>query len=290
MHRSIDRLCTHHSGYWHPRNLKQRYHHNDTARICQEHFLLAFCNIYVRFYCLIDLHPQVALQSAQLLNGWGKYRNPPILQPSIKTHSKFSELRNTDLLKVVIRENYKKPSNSARFPIHCNTAHKQPTNTMKAFTILSIAATALCASAQNFTFRVTDLNNKSIGNLTSLHSGAGFNYFFVNYPDPTPEMYYLDSENVAQLEVEAPYPYLVGTLGNFLAVGPSISPMELSIVDGQVMNHEFTACFDVSDPYNYSKKYRAIVFNQGEVVSNESDCIPVRLFVDPQVNQPEGTN
>lgn len=155
---------------------------------------------------------------------------------------------------------------------------------MKTSTILSIVASALGASAQNFMFRITDLNNESIGTLTSVHSGAGFNYYFVNYPNPNPEIYSLASDDVAQLEIDSPYPYLVGTLDNFLAVGPSIAPVDLDIQNGQVMNQAFAACYNVNDPYNYSKTYRALVFlPQGEILSNESECIPVRLYIDPEV-------
>lgn len=159
---------------------------------------------------------------------------------------------------------------------------------MKAATIFSIFATALGASlptsSQNYVLRVTDLNDQNIGNLTSLHSGAGFNYYFLNYPDSTTEVYTINSNGQAQLDVNFQYPFNVGTQGDFLAVGPSISPITLDIQNEQIVNYNFAACYNVNDPYDYSKNYRAIVlFQDGETISNESNCIPVRIFIDPEV-------
>lgn len=149
---------------------------------------------------------------------------------------------------------------------------------MKSATILTTLATAMGVVAKNVTFSVSDAENNDLGSLVSLHSGAGFNFFFLS-EGTSSQVYDLESDNVASLIVpDSQYPYNVGTLAQFFAVGPLITPLTLDLDDGVIENYNFWGCYNVNDPYNYSATRRAVLYNEkGNSTAPASDCIPLTL-------------
>lgn len=149
---------------------------------------------------------------------------------------------------------------------------------MKIATILSTFAAAMGAAATNVTFSVSDSENNDLGSLVSIHSGAGFNFFFLS-EGANSQVYDLKSDNVASLVVpDAQYPYNVGTLAQFLAVGPLVTPLTLDLNDDVIENYNFWGCYNVNDPYNYSATRRAVLFtDKGNSTAPANDCISLTL-------------
>ncbi|WPK26942.1 hypothetical protein PUMCH_004311 [Australozyma saopauloensis] len=150
---------------------------------------------------------------------------------------------------------------------------------MKTSFILTSLAAALSASAQLVTFGVVDEKNNNLGLPNNLHSGAGFDFYFVGANQEILQ-YNIDNNGVATLNVNYEYPFHVGAFENYFAVGPAVTPANLEIVDNKITNWNFWACYDTSDPYNYSAKNRAIVVNEkGNSTAPGSQCIPVFITV-----------
>lgn len=118
-------------------------------------------------------------------------------------------------------------------------------------------------------------NGQSIGYLTSLHEGAGFNYFFVG---PSGETYNFDpSTNI----LSAPQGQFTGNFGvfaPFLAIGPAVTPEALKLDKDKITNYNFWACSNVQDPYNYSQSTPVIVVNgRGNDTAPFASCKKVEL-------------
>lgn len=153
---------------------------------------------------------------------------------------------------------------------------------MKTSTVLASLAVAMGAAARNVTLGVVDVNFHK-ANINSRHSGAGFNYFFVGSETGYPDLYDLNDDGVATLNIDSQYPYNVGVLGNYFAVGPLITPVKLEVADGAIDNYQFWACLNTNDPYNYSTKDRVILVNEkGNSTAPSSECISVKILVEDQ--------
>lgn len=143
-----------------------------------------------------------------------------------------------------------------------------------------LAAITSVAAARNVTFHALDQDGTEIGYLSAINSGYGFDYYFLDYPDARKDQYYIDGANVAQLEVSADVPYVVGSQDGFLAVGSPINPVSLVIQNDLIGNWKFWACYDANDPYGYSTKYRTIMVTERDIINPPaSKCVSVEISV-----------
>lgn len=149
---------------------------------------------------------------------------------------------------------------------------------MKFSTILPFFAAALAAPTQDteLSLFAKSGDGSVSGYLTSIHEGAGFNYFLVQEKG---EPLDIKGENLALADVyisgNKQNDYNVGYLENFLAAGPSVTPGTFTFNSANALQSDktFWACKNIGDPYNYSERAYVIAFGD----KPGDDCVEVAL-------------
>lgn len=121
------------------------------------------------------------------------------------------------------------------------------------------------------------LNNKG---LSSIHEGAGINYFFLNSDGPQAEDFTYD-EAKSQLSTQlGNIPATVGLEGSILVNGV-LGPAEIKEQDGVLSFNgttQFYGCKNVQDPYRYSQESYMVVTD-----NSKGDCVPIQIkFADEE--------
>ncbi|KAH3673342.1 hypothetical protein WICMUC_003702 [Wickerhamomyces mucosus] len=149
------------------------------------------------------------------------------------------------------------------------------------FLVTSISATSiqLWAGGDNF-----PANEEQRG-LSSIHEGAGFNYFFLGTNAQTFE--YSESEGKIYQPISEQYNYTVGHFTEsefpFLVSGVAGTPLSFKIEDGVLLNengYNFYIAKNVSDPYNYGQNAYTvgIAANDSSFVNKYEDVREITVF------------
>lgn len=141
---------------------------------------------------------------------------------------------------------------------------------MKFSTIASASIVSL-AAAENIKLEVIGDDNQSQGFVSSIHEGAGINYFLVGENGQS-----LTYEGSSIYFNAADFKFNMGYINEYLAIGPSVTPVEWSFNKGNVLatSKFLWACSNTNDPYNYSASLKIIV--TGDNAPNDS-CARVTL-------------
>uniref|UniRef100_A0A0L0NYV1 Uncharacterized protein n=1 Tax=Candidozyma auris TaxID=498019 RepID=A0A0L0NYV1_CANAR len=142
---------------------------------------------------------------------------------------------------------------------------------MKFSTLAFIASTAIAAETVNLQVVSDngDLNGKGI---QWLHEGAGFAYFKVI--DQLGQEFQYDADHKLLYQPEQQYPANVGEMFDFLAVGISVTPSNVTFNEkGELdIGKQIYACKNVNDPYHYFDSSYGLLLD----APNES-CVKVAL-------------
>lgn len=139
---------------------------------------------------------------------------------------------------------------------------------------LSVAAFATLAAAvveAAVTLTVTDSTNESLNGLglSSIHEGAGINYFLLG--SGAEDLEYVDGKLQAQV---GNYPYFFNYDSNIVQLSVVDSPT-VTITDGKLdLGQQVYACKNINDPYNYSQRSFAVTI--GEL---GDECYPISIKV-----------
>lgn len=142
-------------------------------------------------------------------------------------------------------------------------------------TIASLAALSATALADFLLYAANEDRSVS-GSLYSKHEGAGLNYVFLT--SGTGDSFSQDGDHVvSDIANGGPYPYNLGYEGEYLAVGPSVTPETFTFNSGRTLQtgKQFWACKNLGDPYSYSNSEYTIVF--GDNAPNDS-CVKVSIY------------
>lgn len=142
---------------------------------------------------------------------------------------------------------------------------------MKFLTTAAFATLAAAVANAAVTLTVTDSTNDSLNGmgLSSIHEGAGINYFLLG--TNAEDLEYVDGKLQAQL---GNFPYFFNADQNIVQLSVVASPT-VKITDGKIdLGSQVYACKNINDPYNYSKSSYAVVV--GEM---GTDCYPISIKV-----------
>lgn len=122
---------------------------------------------------------------------------------------------------------------------------------------------------------VTESSNAEVSGkgISSIHEGAGINYFLVGTTANGEDLTYADNQLSSQA---GSLTYRVSKSGDFLA-NSVLEPSTVDIssgyakIDGQT---DFFACKNVNDPYNYSQDSYAVVTSK-----QNDECVDIKLKV-----------
>ncbi|OWB59640.1 hypothetical protein B5S32_g1830 [[Candida] boidinii] len=149
---------------------------------------------------------------------------------------------------------------------------------MKYSYVLSAAALASSAIAEDIEFVVKSDNELNGRGVYNIHEGAGINYWFVSSDASTtgPLTYDAEAGTITEPFTEQ-YLIYFDVLGSFIAQSVAGPNADLTFDDEGVLSINGTstiqACNDVQDPYSYSKNSRALIFGDAP---NDA-CLPIEL-------------
>lgn len=126
------------------------------------------------------------------------------------------------------------------------------------FSTLAFAGLALAESQIHL--KVQDDSAANGLYLSSIHEGAGINYFLLG---ANGENLLFNGTAIRGEEVYE-YPFNLGVIFNYLALGPSVSPLTVSF-NGDVLNPlsgSYWACKNTLDPYGYTKSQYIIALGE----------------------------
>lgn len=149
---------------------------------------------------------------------------------------------------------------------------------MKYSTVLSAAALASSAIAEDIAFYIKSDNELNGNGIYNTHEGAGINYWFASTSSSTtgPLVYDAEAGTITEDLSENFNPYfdLVGSFVAQSVLGPNA---KLTFDDEGVLSINGTsklyACNNVNDPYMYSTSSRAIIYGDAP---NDA-CLPIQL-------------
>ncbi|OWB57530.1 hypothetical protein B5S28_g3481 [[Candida] boidinii] len=149
---------------------------------------------------------------------------------------------------------------------------------MKYSTVLSAAALASSAIAEDIAFYIKSDNELNGNGIYNTHEGAGINYWFASTSSSTtgPLVYDAEAGTITEDLSENFNPYfdLVGSFVAQSVLGPNA---KLTFDDEGVLSINGTsklyACNNVNDPYMYSTSSRAIIYGDAP---NDA-CLPIEL-------------
>lgn len=143
------------------------------------------------------------------------------------------------------------------------------------FTPLAFSALAAAVSAETINLVTVSDNHVVTGQyLSSIHEGAGFNYFLLS----TVAGDSLTYSDKAITEPQGDYTANLGVMGDYLAIGPAVTPSSATFPDGEYLTLDsgvkFWACLNTSDPYQYSSSNYIVL--TGSTAPFDS-CVAVSL-------------
>lgn len=146
---------------------------------------------------------------------------------------------------------------------------------MKFTLAASALASAAIVAADSAVLSVTS-GDQTLGYLYSKHEGAGFNYFFLTNSAGAQTFDYNASTKQLSFQAGA-YPYNFGSFAPYLAVGPAVTPVALTLDGDKITNFNFWSCSNTQDPYGYSNSEKVIAINSA---SNSTAPFPSCTKVD----------
>lgn len=126
-------------------------------------------------------------------------------------------------------------------------------------TVLAAAVLALPIFAEQIYFAAESEDGNIYGPLSSIHEGAGFNYFLIS-SGGTGEIF--DLQGGFAVDKEGNFDFNVGEFGGYFAAGPAVSPEILTFTGDVLDTHDFWACLDTNDPYQYSEQEYIIAVSE----------------------------
>ncbi|KAJ8143776.1 hypothetical protein OY671_003102 [Metschnikowia pulcherrima] len=140
---------------------------------------------------------------------------------------------------------------------------------------LSALASLAAVTAESVTFSAVSSDKSIDAPISSIHEGAGINYFLVAEGGSGEEF---DLENGVATSKQGQYTANVGLLGSIFAAGPAVSPSTLEFDGNTVENYNFFACKNIGDPYSYSTRSYVITANEkGNNTAPFGECTPVSI-------------
>ncbi|KAF3987966.1 hypothetical protein FT663_03505 [Candidozyma haemuli var. vulneris] len=139
-------------------------------------------------------------------------------------------------------------------------------------TIALIATTA--AAAETFNLQIVSDDSELNGSgIQGLHEGAGISYFGVS--GQLGQEFEYDAEKKTLHQEQGTFTANVGTSGNYFAVGPAITPSEVTFDDeGKFdIGQQLWACKNLTDPYRYFTDSYGVVVGES---ANDS-CVKIGL-------------
>ncbi|GEQ69584.1 hypothetical protein JCM33374_g3256 [Metschnikowia sp. JCM 33374] len=146
-------------------------------------------------------------------------------------------------------------------------------STTFAFTALASLA---AASAESIFFTAKSDDNSINAPISSIHEGAGINYFLVAQGG-SGEVF--DLTNGVATTKQGPFTANVGVSGPYFAAGPAISPETLTFKGDVLDTNNFWACKNTGDPYSYSaNSYIVAVTDKGNNTAPFASCSAVKIL------------
>lgn len=141
--------------------------------------------------------------------------------------------------------------------------------------VLSALASLVATAAVSVTFFAVSLDKYISGPISSVHEGAGTNYFIIT-KGASGEKF--DLKNGVATTKQGPFLSYVGISGSYLAAGPAVSPSTFRFNGDKIDNYDFWACKNTYDPYLYSSKNHIIVVGKkGNNTAPFRECKLVKI-------------
>ncbi|KAJ8143775.1 hypothetical protein OY671_003101 [Metschnikowia pulcherrima] len=141
--------------------------------------------------------------------------------------------------------------------------------------VLSALASLVAAAAVSVTFFAVSSDKYISGPISSVHEGAGTNYFIITKGGSGEKF---DLKNGVATTKQGPFLSYVGISGSYLAAGPAVSPSTFRFQGDKIDNYDFWACKNTYDPYLYSSKNHIIVVGKkGNNTAPFRDCKLVKI-------------
>lgn len=143
---------------------------------------------------------------------------------------------------------------------------------MKFSTLALLTSTAIAAETVDLKI-VSDNSELSGKGIQALHEGAGISYFGVS--DYLGEEFSYDTDKKLLTQTQGSYTANVGVSGNYFAVGPAVTPSEVTFDDeGNLsFDKQLYACKQLNDPYHYFDDRYGVVVDDAP---NDS-CVKIGL-------------
>lgn len=143
---------------------------------------------------------------------------------------------------------------------------------MKFSTLALLTSTAIAAETVDLKI-VSDKSELSGKGIQALHEGAGISYFGVS--DYLGEEFSYDADKKLLTQTQGSYTANVGVSGNYFAVGPAVTPSEVTFdEEGKLsIDKQLYACKQLNDPYHYFDDRYGVVVDDAP---NDS-CVKIGL-------------
>ena len=136
--------------------------------------------------------------------------------------------------------------------------------------LLTLSSSALAAIRQVQLFAQSDNEEINTFGLSSIHEGAGINYFFLAAPGTAQTLQFDDETNniFAELGSTPPARQYFVISGNILQLSVAGEPLNVQIADDGLVSfpgsESIAAAKNINDPYRYSEEQFAVVTNGAE--------------------------
>lgn len=159
--------------------------------------------------------------------------------------------------------------------------------------LLTLSSSALAAIRQVQLFAQSDNEEINTFGLSSIHEGAGINYFFLAAPGTAQTLQFDDETNniFAELGSTPPARQYFVISGNILQLSVAGEPLNVQIADDGLVSfpgsESIAAAKNINDPYRYSEEQFAVVTNGAE------GSIPFKIvakFVDEKPKETESSS